>query len=611
MNNVDPAPGSIWNYFNPTEGAGWLDAASAVLSAIYLSRTVGAKLGDVRSVRDYGAVGNDVTDDLAVINSAISSISSSGGGALYFPKSSVAYKISSNIILKSDVKLIGEPGTVIKQYGQYAIGQTPATALARAGVHQIKFQYAGPGNARDCAAYFRAHQYCTLHDLEFSGYDNCGIVIRKADVGGVGNTVFNSYQRWNVPVMCLWFEWAQGLDSNYVEYTGNGVTTAFAIPWNFSWPSDITTGLWKADGTPLPRTLNTDFTVTGGGGAGAAAPGTLTFTSAPAANDLIMIWPRNALNRLSPISGNVWDQITVRKVRKFFHLAARYVDSERYRSTFCQLAANNARCFYTNPFSLGNGECDIYALEAPTLVYSPAAGDVVDPTTVRALDLGPGTERFYAAPIISDREWPGGKVEVRDTAAVTLTGTVTVANGSPIVTGAGTKFTEEVTLFGGTSDRIIVNDKERAITSIDSDTQITCATNWEAAEAGAGLTAMKANPANNVSYEIVDGNPGGGVSSRISRFRRKSGSFACSVVTFPGDVTTSMTVRWGRLHRAPLLQEIRLTAGAERTFRVGAIGTSAFTIHMSAASASPINCGWCIDLVNYNDSGVIEPGGDV
>jgi hypothetical protein len=49
------------------------------------TRAVNAKLADVVSVKDFGAVGNGVVDDTAAIQAAISYVSSLGGGAIYFP----------------------------------------------------------------------------------------------------------------------------------------------------------------------------------------------------------------------------------------------------------------------------------------------------------------------------------------------------------------------------------------------------------------------------------------------------------------------------------------------------------------------------------------------
>jgi hypothetical protein len=59
-----------------------------------VSRTVSSKLGDVVSVKDFGATGDGSTDDTSAINAAITACLSSGA-ALYFPEG--VYKITSTL----------------------------------------------------------------------------------------------------------------------------------------------------------------------------------------------------------------------------------------------------------------------------------------------------------------------------------------------------------------------------------------------------------------------------------------------------------------------------------------------------------------------------------
>ena len=64
-----------------------------------------------------------------------------------------------------------------------------------------------------------------------------------------------------------------------VSYTGNGVTTAFAVPYPFFGEDElIVTERVIATGVETVKVLNTDYTVTGGDG----STGTVTAAAAPA-----------------------------------------------------------------------------------------------------------------------------------------------------------------------------------------------------------------------------------------------------------------------------------------------------------------------------------------
>jgi hypothetical protein len=87
-------------------------------------RTVLDKLRDVVSVKDFGAVGDGVSDDTAAINAAIARAAATVGGAIgatvYFPPGT--YLISSTITMPNRVGLIGDNnrGTVIKPHSSFA-----------------------------------------------------------------------------------------------------------------------------------------------------------------------------------------------------------------------------------------------------------------------------------------------------------------------------------------------------------------------------------------------------------------------------------------------------------------------------------------------------------
>ena len=90
------------------------------------SRTLQDRFADVVNVKDFGAVGDGVTDDTVAINLAITAITSSGGGVIKF--SVGKYLVSSTInINSSGIYLIGDAETV--SYIVNGSSNTPAISF--------------------------------------------------------------------------------------------------------------------------------------------------------------------------------------------------------------------------------------------------------------------------------------------------------------------------------------------------------------------------------------------------------------------------------------------------------------------------------------------------
>lgn len=101
--------------FDPSGNVTVLEGTAADASAMaFLQSGVGAvirsvqsKLRDVKSVKDFGAVGDGVTDDTAAINAAIAAVGATKG-ALYFPAGN--YKITNTISIPTGygIAIIGD-----------------------------------------------------------------------------------------------------------------------------------------------------------------------------------------------------------------------------------------------------------------------------------------------------------------------------------------------------------------------------------------------------------------------------------------------------------------------------------------------------------------------
>ena len=78
-----------------------------------VATNVGARLSQTVSVKDFGAVGDGVTDDTAAIQAAIDAVESVGSGRVFFPRGE--YLVSSTITLSNTgVELFGDgPGNMV------------------------------------------------------------------------------------------------------------------------------------------------------------------------------------------------------------------------------------------------------------------------------------------------------------------------------------------------------------------------------------------------------------------------------------------------------------------------------------------------------------------
>jgi hypothetical protein len=105
-------------------------------------RSVTSKLGDIISVKDFGATGDGTTDDTAEIQAALTAASSAGGGTVIVPAGS--YLISSAITIPSLVTLQGVGrASIIKCATGSAHHAITITSTNNSGVRDLQVQ--GPG----------------------------------------------------------------------------------------------------------------------------------------------------------------------------------------------------------------------------------------------------------------------------------------------------------------------------------------------------------------------------------------------------------------------------------------------------------------------------------
>jgi len=186
-----------------------------------VERTVESRLQDVVSVKDFGAVGDGVTDDTAAIQAAIDSVQAYGKRHVYFPAGN--YKTTAPILIQQGITLEGSGSSVcsiLANHGGNGLVFQPSDAgsansyLSAAGIKGLGVTRtdSGDGGAaiwlRQCNGFkavdVRAHNHDygirvsggqlntldTVRTFCFSPYTggpvgaSAGILLEQADIGG-------------------------------------------------------------------------------------------------------------------------------------------------------------------------------------------------------------------------------------------------------------------------------------------------------------------------------------------------------------------------------------------------------------------------------------------
>ena len=95
-----------------SEGEGVVDEKTVIAAGSDTPRTLADRFGDVVNVKDFGAVGDGVTDDTISINAALKHAGDSGGGVVSLVQGE-KYLITSKLLSFDRVQLDGHGATII------------------------------------------------------------------------------------------------------------------------------------------------------------------------------------------------------------------------------------------------------------------------------------------------------------------------------------------------------------------------------------------------------------------------------------------------------------------------------------------------------------------
>lgn len=522
------------------------------------------------------------------------------------------YRFNSSVTLKSNTTvrgrrstLAGADGVVFLQYGvNLLVGEEDLESVELSGI-SFDLQY-GSADAYTVALALKAHRKCKFDDLEFIRYDDATICERMPTTSASINTIDNVYSNWIISA-CRHISIDVGLEGYYYKTAGDGTTgpyTTTGQAWPETNPGSIVVLKETSNRVFTQLDLTTDYTLSYNGSDEAV----ITTVANLTANERIHVWPaqpRTDGNR-RPLSNNLWENIRCQYCFARGHTSVRWVDAETYRFERIYLAADFARAYVTNPYTDRTGQGGDYATYQECIIsYQSALG--VSLSTLQGWNLGPGSAAMVGESIRMDFSWKVGATNrslfITDGRRVALTGTVAGTSGSPTLTGTSTVFTEEVTLIGTNKDRIEVDGNIYVITSIDSDTQITLASNLSTSPSGA--TAYRVNTENQSDYQFefasmgdgfVQGKSGQGGRATFNSLTERYGSAVIA------NGNTAVTVTHG-LPRTPKVGEIQVTAHSVtggRTWSVSNVTSTTFNINVNTAAAANYTFGWQVRLFELN-----------
>lgn len=171
-----------------------------------------------------------------------------------------------------------------------------------------------------------------------------------------------------------------------VSYSGNGATTAFAVPFYFLANSDLLVVLRSATGVETTQVLTTNYTVTG---AGVSAGGTITMNVAPASGATLTIVRNSTFTQTTDLLPN--DRLPAESIETAFDKATMLSQQlNEVSSRALKIAVSDSSSISTTLPTSSARASKYLAFDTngePTVLAGPTSA-YVDPTTYGAVGDG-------------------------------------------------------------------------------------------------------------------------------------------------------------------------------------------------------------------------------